>query len=60
MVDPQNLVAQVVSDNEESEQSDISSGSYEFPSDPCPSVKREQSSGSQDEDYLPEEEEYEH
>jgi hypothetical protein len=38
-VDPQSLVAQVVSDNEESEQNDRSSGSYESPSDPCPSLK---------------------
>jgi hypothetical protein len=60
MVDPQNPVAQVVSDNEESEQNDGSSGSYESLSDPCPSVKRKQSSGPQDEDYVPEEKVYEH
>jgi hypothetical protein len=53
-------VAQVVSDNEESEKNDESSGSYESPSDPCPLVKRKRSSGPQDEDYVPEEEVYEH
>jgi hypothetical protein len=42
-VDPQSLVGQVVSGNEESE-NDGSLGSYESPSDPCPSVKRKQSS----------------
>jgi hypothetical protein len=44
-VDPQSLVAQVVSDNEEREHNDGSSGSYESPSDPCPLVKRKRSSG---------------
>jgi hypothetical protein len=39
-VDPQSLVAQVVSDIEESDQNDRSSGSYESPSDPCLLVKR--------------------
>jgi hypothetical protein len=53
-------VAQVVSDNVESEQNDGSSGSYESPSDPCPLVKRKRSSSSQDEDYVLEEEVYEH
>jgi hypothetical protein len=38
-VNPQSLVAQVATNNEESEQNDGSSGSYESPSDPCPSVK---------------------
>jgi hypothetical protein len=52
-------VAQFVSDNEESEQNDESLGSYESPSDPCPSIKRRQFSGPQDEDYIPEEV-YEH
>jgi hypothetical protein len=52
-------VGQVVSDNEESK-NDASLGSYESPSDPCPSVKRKRSSGPQDEDYVPEEEVYEH
>jgi hypothetical protein len=60
MVDPQSPVAQVVSDNEESEQNDRSLGLYESPSDPCPSIKRKQSSGPQEEDYIPEEEVYEH
>jgi hypothetical protein len=32
MADPESLVAQVVSDNEESEQNDGRSGSYESPS----------------------------
>jgi hypothetical protein len=59
-VDPQSPVAQVVSGNELSEQNDGSLGSYEFPSDPFPSIKRKQSSGPQDEDYVPEEEVYEH
>jgi hypothetical protein len=60
MADPQSLVAQVVSDNEESEQNDRSLGSYESPSDPCPSVKRKRSSGPLDENYVIEEEVYEH
>jgi hypothetical protein len=60
MANPQILVAQVVSDNEESEQNDGSLGSYESPSDPCPSIKRKRSSGPQDEDYIPEEEVYKH
>jgi hypothetical protein len=59
MADPQRLVAQVVSDNEESEQNDGSSGSYESPSNPCPSVKRKRSSSPRDVDYVPEEEVYE-
>jgi hypothetical protein len=59
-VNPHSLVAQVVSDNEESEQNDGSSGSYESPSDPYPSVKRKRSFGPQDEDYKLEEEVYEH
>jgi hypothetical protein len=53
-------VAQVVSDNEESKQNDGSSGSYESPSDPYPSVKRKRSTGPQGEDCVPEEEVYEH
>jgi hypothetical protein len=52
-------VGQVVSDNEESK-NDTSLGSYESPSDPCPSVKRKRSSGPQDEDYVSEEDVYEH
>jgi hypothetical protein len=48
-----------VSSNKESE-NDGSLGLYESPSDPCLSVKRMQSSGPQDEDYVPEEEVYEH
>jgi hypothetical protein len=60
MADPQSLVAQVVFDNEESGQNDGISGSYESPSDPCPSVKRKRSPGPQDKDYVPEEEVYEH
>ncbi len=49
-----------MSDNEESKQNDGSLGSYTSPSDPCPSVKRKRSSDLQDEDYVPEEEVYEH
>jgi hypothetical protein len=60
MANPQSPVGQVVSGNEESKNNDGSMGSYESPSDPCPSVKRKRSSGSQDEDYVPEEEVYEH
>jgi hypothetical protein len=60
MVDPQSPVGQVVSSNEESENNDRSLGSYESPSDPCPSVKRKWSSDPQDEDYVLEEEVYEH
>jgi hypothetical protein len=60
MANPHSLVAQVVSDNKESEQNDGSSGSYESPSDPCPSLKRKRSFGPQDEDYKLEEEVYEH
>jgi hypothetical protein len=59
MVDPQSLVAQVLSDNEYNEQNDRSLGLYESPSDPCPSIKRKRSSGPQDVDYIPEEEVYE-
>jgi hypothetical protein len=53
-------VGQVVSGNEETEKNDGSLGSYESPSDPCPSVKRKRSSSPQDEDYVPKEEVYEH
>jgi hypothetical protein len=60
MVDHRSPVAQVLSGNEESEQNDESLGSYESPSDPCPSVKRKRSSGPQNENYVPEEEVYEH
>jgi hypothetical protein len=60
MADHQSLVAQVVSDNEESEPNDGSSDSYESPSDPCLLVKRKRSSGPQDEDYAPEEDVCEH
>jgi hypothetical protein len=59
MADPQCLVGQIVSSNEESE-NDGSLISYKSPSDPCPSVKRKRSSGPRDEDYVPEEEVYEH
>jgi hypothetical protein len=59
MADPQSPVGQVVSGNEKSE-NDGSLGSYESLSDPCPSVKRKQSSDPQDEDYVLEEEVYEH
>jgi hypothetical protein len=45
MADPQSPQGQVVSDNEESEQNDESSGSYESPSDSSPPVKRKRSSG---------------
>jgi hypothetical protein len=60
MADPQSLVGQVVSGNKESENNDGSLSSYESPSDPCPSVKRNWSSDPQDEDYVPEEKVYEH
>jgi hypothetical protein len=53
-------VGQLVSGNEESENNDGSLGSYESPSDPCPSIKRKRSSGPQDEDYVSEEEVYDH
>jgi hypothetical protein len=53
-------VGQVVSGNEESKNNDGSLGSYESPSDPCPSVKRKQSSDPRDEDYVPKEDVYEH
>jgi hypothetical protein len=53
-------VAQVVFDNEESEQNDECLGSYEYPRDPCPSVKRKRSFVPRDEDYITEEEVYEH
>jgi hypothetical protein len=59
MADPQSPMAVVVSNNKESEQNDGSSGSYESPSDPCPSVKMKRSSGPQDENCVPEEV-YEH
>jgi hypothetical protein len=60
MTDPYCPVGQVVSDNEESKNNDRSLGSYESPSDPCPSVRRKQSSDPHDEDCVPEEEVYEH
>jgi hypothetical protein len=59
MADPQSLVGQVMSGNEESENNDKSLDSYESPSDLCLSVKRKRSSGPQDEDYIPKEEVYE-
>jgi hypothetical protein len=58
-VDPQSPLGWVVSSNEESE-NDGSVGSYESPSNPCSSPKRKQSSGPQDEDYIPQEDVYEH
>jgi hypothetical protein len=58
-VDPHSTVGRVVSSDEESE-NDGSSVSHESPSDPCPSVKRKQSSDPQDEDYVLKEEVYEH
>jgi hypothetical protein len=58
-VDPQSPVGRVVCSNEESE-NDGSSGSYESPSDPCPSIKRKRSSSPQDEDHVPKEGVYEH
>jgi hypothetical protein len=60
MADPQSLVGQVMSGNKESENNDRSLGSYESPSDPYPLVKRKRSSGPQDDDYVAEEEVYEH
>jgi hypothetical protein len=59
MADPQRPADQVVSSNKESKNNDGSLGMYESPSDPCPKVKRKQSFGRQDEDYVPEEEVYE-
>jgi hypothetical protein len=59
MADPQSLVGQVVFSNEESE-NDRSLGSYDSPSDSCLPVKRKRPSDPQDEDYVPEEEVYEH
>jgi hypothetical protein len=59
MEDPQSLVGRVVSGNEKSK-NDGSLGSYASPSDPCLSIKRNQSSSPHDEDYVPEEEVYEH
>jgi hypothetical protein len=58
-VDPQSPVGQVLSGNEESK-NDECLHSYESLSDPCPSVKRKRSSCPHDEDYVPEEEVYEH
>jgi hypothetical protein len=52
MADPQSPVGQVVSGNEESK-NDGSLGSYESPNDLCSLVKRKQSFGPQDEDYVP-------
>jgi hypothetical protein len=60
MADPQSLVGQVMSGNEESENNDKSLDSYESPSDLCLSVKRKRSSGPQDKDYIPKKEVYEH
>jgi hypothetical protein len=60
MADPQSPVDQVLFGNEKSENNDGSLGSYESSSDPCPSVKRKRSSGPHDEDYVPQEEVYEH
>jgi hypothetical protein len=59
-VDPQSPMGRVVYGNEESENNDGSLGSYESPSDPCPSVKRKRSSGPQVKDYVPKEEVYKH
>jgi hypothetical protein len=57
MADPDSPAGRVVSTNEETE-NDWSLGSYESPSDACPSVKRKWPSGPQDEDYVPEVEVY--
>jgi hypothetical protein len=46
-VDPQSLVCQVVTGNEE-KKNDESLDSYKSPSDPCPSVKRKRSSSPQE------------
>jgi hypothetical protein len=59
MADPQSLVGQIESSNKESENNG-SLGSYESPPDPFPQPKRKQSSSTHDEDYVPEEEVYEH
>jgi hypothetical protein len=59
MADPQSPVGWVVSTNKGNE-NDISSSSYESPSDPSLSVKMKRSSGPQDEDYISEEDVYEH
>jgi hypothetical protein len=52
-------VGQIESDNEESE-NDGSSDSYESPPDPYHQAKRKRSSSSQNKDYVPKEEVYEH
>jgi hypothetical protein len=59
MVDPHTPVGRVVFGNEKSE-NEGSSGSYESPTDPSPSLKRKRSSSPQDKDYVLEEEVYEH
>jgi hypothetical protein len=59
MVDPQSSVGRVMSSNDESDH-DGSLGSYESPSDPFWSPKRKLTSSPLDEDYVPEEEVYEH
>jgi hypothetical protein len=59
MANPQSPVGSVESSNEERE-NEGSLGSYDSPSDPYPSPKMKQSSSPQDEDYIPEEDVYEH
>jgi hypothetical protein len=52
-------VGRIESGNEESE-NDGSLDSYESPPNPYPQPKRKWFSGPMDEDYIPEEEVYEH
>jgi hypothetical protein len=59
MADPHTLVARMKSGNEESKNNG-SLGLYESSPNPYPQPKRQRSSGTQDEDYVPEEEVYEH
>jgi hypothetical protein len=59
MADPQTPIDQIESGNEESE-NDGSLGSFESPPDAYPPPKRKRSSGLQDEEYVLEEEVYEH
>jgi hypothetical protein len=59
MEDPKTTVGRIESSNEESE-NDRSLGSYESPPNTCPQPKMKRCSSPQDEDYVPEEEVYEH
>jgi hypothetical protein len=59
MADPQTPMDQIAFGNKESE-NDGSLGSFESPPDAYPQPKRKWSSGPQDEEYVLEEEVYEH